>query len=532
MPTFDDPISMVDETRFDYVKNFTDPMSWVDTVVANSGTSFDDPMSWTDDTRLDYVKNFTDPLSLPDTIMVMPMIIFDDPMNWLDDVTINFEKNFDDPISWTDETRFDYVKNFTDPLSLPDTLIVMSMPTFDDPISMVDETRFDYVKNFTDPMSWLDDVTINFGKTFQDNMTMTDDIVSNVGTSFDDPMSWLDDTRLDYVKNFTDPLSLPDEVIEEIVIFDTDPMSFVDDINVHLGKKDNPLSFTDGINTFQTFGQPVIIVPPPDVTVTGGGGVGGQPTPTIPDSDGDGFLDNEDNCPLEPENFNGFQDLDGCPDVFDQPEPLTIFDLGFPFGFNELDVVDDFINLETDSPQPQIEDLGIRWLGDEPITIESIIIGDSPFEFQIQDLPITFGNNQFGYTQEQVIYTVQESDNLCTNGFSVDCLDEITYEIPIQITGEVRGKTVVANGSITIDNSNRFNPYWYVLILLVLIPVIAFFLWKRRKRKPTTRTLLKVTQAPRTRTVVVTRSKPLKTGTTRRLLTESEKSNILGKKTK
>jgi OmpA-OmpF porin, OOP family len=32
------------------------------------------------------------------------------------------------------------------------------------------------------------------------------------------------------------------------------------------------------------------------------------------DRDGDGYLDPEDKCPDEPENFQGFQDEDGCPD--------------------------------------------------------------------------------------------------------------------------------------------------------------------------------------------------------------------------
>jgi outer membrane protein OmpA-like peptidoglycan-associated protein len=33
-----------------------------------------------------------------------------------------------------------------------------------------------------------------------------------------------------------------------------------------------------------------------------------------PDSDGDGFIDSKDKCPNEPENKNGFEDDDGCPD--------------------------------------------------------------------------------------------------------------------------------------------------------------------------------------------------------------------------
>jgi hypothetical protein len=37
--------------------------------------------------------------------------------------------------------------------------------------------------------------------------------------------------------------------------------------------------------------------------------------PLNPDTDGDGISDGSDQCPLEPETLNGFQDTDGCPDV-------------------------------------------------------------------------------------------------------------------------------------------------------------------------------------------------------------------------
>jgi OmpA-OmpF porin, OOP family len=39
-----------------------------------------------------------------------------------------------------------------------------------------------------------------------------------------------------------------------------------------------------------------------------------EETPQVGDRDGDGFLDNEDKCPDDPENYNGFEDSDGCPD--------------------------------------------------------------------------------------------------------------------------------------------------------------------------------------------------------------------------
>ncbi len=39
-----------------------------------------------------------------------------------------------------------------------------------------------------------------------------------------------------------------------------------------------------------------------------------KPKPAPGDRDGDGYIDPEDGCPDEPENFNGFKDEDGCPD--------------------------------------------------------------------------------------------------------------------------------------------------------------------------------------------------------------------------
>ncbi len=39
-----------------------------------------------------------------------------------------------------------------------------------------------------------------------------------------------------------------------------------------------------------------------------------KPKPAPGDRDGDGYIDPEDGCPDEPENYNGFKDEDGCPD--------------------------------------------------------------------------------------------------------------------------------------------------------------------------------------------------------------------------
>jgi OOP family OmpA-OmpF porin len=44
-------------------------------------------------------------------------------------------------------------------------------------------------------------------------------------------------------------------------------------------------------------------------------GVAPDGCPANKDTDGDGYLDTEDGCPQDPENFNGYKDKDGCPDV-------------------------------------------------------------------------------------------------------------------------------------------------------------------------------------------------------------------------
>lgn len=38
-------------------------------------------------------------------------------------------------------------------------------------------------------------------------------------------------------------------------------------------------------------------------------------SPRVYDRDGDGYLDNEDGCPDDPEDFDDFEDLDGCPEA-------------------------------------------------------------------------------------------------------------------------------------------------------------------------------------------------------------------------
>jgi hypothetical protein len=58
--------------------------------------------------------------------------------------------------------------------------------------------------------------------------------------------------------------------------------------------------------------------------------------PPPPDTDGDGIIDKIDKCPLEPENYNGFEDEDGCVDMLPEKvwKPGTPIE-GIFFEFNK-----------------------------------------------------------------------------------------------------------------------------------------------------------------------------------------------------
>jgi len=61
-----------------------------------------------------------------------------------------------------------------------------------------------------------------------------------------------------------------------------------------------------------------------------------------PDNDGDGILDGDDACPNDPEDFDGFQDDDGCPDPDTTPPVITLTtpDEGAVYTLNQVVLAD------------------------------------------------------------------------------------------------------------------------------------------------------------------------------------------------
>ncbi|MGB1012565.1 MAG: OmpA family protein [Nannocystaceae bacterium] len=102
------------------------------------------------------------------------------------------------------------------------------------------------------------------------------------------------------------------------------PENLVDSCPNEPGPVENigcPLRDTDGDGLYDP-GQPAVSDADTDMCPDQPGPRENRGCPW-PDSDGDGIIDNDDKCPNEPENVNGFEDRDGCPDEL--PKELKKF---------------------------------------------------------------------------------------------------------------------------------------------------------------------------------------------------------------
>jgi len=59
--------------------------------------------------------------------------------------------------------------------------------------------------------------------------------------------------------------------------------------------------------------------------------------PRSPDQDGDGIFDESDKCPDQPEDYDNFQDKDGCPDVDNDGDKIKDADDVCPFDAEDVD---------------------------------------------------------------------------------------------------------------------------------------------------------------------------------------------------
>jgi outer membrane protein OmpA-like peptidoglycan-associated protein len=95
------------------------------------------------------------------------------------------------------------------------------------------------------------------------------------------------------------------------------------------------------------------------------------PPEVIGDSDGDGLLDDVDECPNDAEDFDGFQDEDGCPDLDNDGDGVLDVSDGCPNDAEDIDGFED----EDGCPDPDNDGDGILDVDDqcpdEPGTLEN-----------------------------------------------------------------------------------------------------------------------------------------------------------------
>ncbi len=281
-----------------------------------------------------------------------------------------------------------------------------------------------------------------------DDVTITTMFFSDV---LDGTVTWEDEPEMTFDVSLTPPddtITWEDDVTMVVTFdMDTDDTVTWSDTNsatisafaIIIG---DTIGWQDGAGYgFDPSDVPIIIINEGDIIDNSGGTIG-SPAPTIPDSDGDGFLDNVDFC------LNVFGVApNGCPLVV-PPVVVVPPSVDLPFELSQLDVIDDNIVLDTESAQAQVEDLTIRWTGSQPITITNVEVGDSPFDIQIEDIPVQIGTSEYGISEYDILYSVQEPFSICTNDFSFDCLAPVTYDIPVVVTGEIDGRIVITEGRL------------------------------------------------------------------------------------
>jgi outer membrane protein OmpA-like peptidoglycan-associated protein len=93
----------------------------------------------------------------------------------------------------------------------------------------------------------------------------------------------------------------------------------------------------------------------PDWRAVGLVGYTMPPPAVIGDSDGDGILDDVDECPQDAEDFDGFQDEDGCPDLDNDGDGVLDVSDGCPNDAEDIDGFED----EDGCPDPDNDGDGI-----------------------------------------------------------------------------------------------------------------------------------------------------------------------------
>ena len=157
----------------------------------------------------------------------------------------------------------------------------------------------------------------------------------------------------------------------------------------------------------------------------------------ITDLDDDGIPDDDDACPLEPENFNGFEDSDGCPDVDPEDEMILV-------GEPNIDPKDEKNSIDEPDTTPPVITV--------PGTITKEATGENGTEvyFKIEatdNVKVTQGptcDHESGS-----VFPIGETIVTCTAGDAAGNMDEKLFIIVILPPPDTTPPVITVPGTIT-----------------------------------------------------------------------------------
>ena len=131
--------------------------------------------------------------------------------------------------------------------------------------------------------------------------------------------------------------------------------------------------------------------------------------------------------------------------------------------------------------------INVAWDSTDNLEVKSIIVSDSPFRIVFQDVPFVLIGDPSGISNGKINYSVQIPNELCTQEGQVNCVEQKTYNVAVEVQSVHQGTTVTKSSMIKIDLAGGSDiPLIFVLLAIGAVPV-AFILrkvsGKKSKRK-------------------------------------------------